>query len=125
MNPPDNPLNPITPASGSLESVQQGFESLKTLFCAALVALVILSVSVDLFLLKQVSLARKQVEETQARVKNLTEDFQKNNAPLMGAFVTSLMNFARTNPDFVPIIQKYPIQAAPQPAAAPQAAPKK
>ena len=105
--------NPLDPADLSLEKVAQNFENLKSLVTAVLVILLVLTGGVNLYLFKQASMARKQVEEHRPKVQALVEDYQKNNAPLMGAFLHQLYGFAQTNPDFVPILKKYPLQAPP------------
>ena len=98
----------------TLELLQQAYLNLRAMFHALLIIVLVLSGSLDVFLLRQVSLVRKEVEDRQSFV----EKYEKTEAPVMGNFVARLREFTRSNPDFAPILAKYSIPTeAPLPTA--------
>jgi hypothetical protein len=117
MIPPENSSEPHLEETGSLESLQQAYQSLRTLLEVLIVVMVVLSGSLNIFLLRQVSLVRREVED---RERFIT-DYEHNSLPLMNDFVLKLQAFAKTNSDFVPILAKYwrPTNAPPVPQSPP------
>ena len=84
--------------------------------------LILLNVGLNIFLLKQVKLARRQVMEARAYVAN----YQQNSEPVIDNFVAQLQAFSKSNPDFAPTLVKYfnllnPPAAAETPLALPPA----
>jgi hypothetical protein len=121
-----------TPGS-TIEELQQQVRTLQTFFIATLAVLVLLSGSLNLFVLRQVSLVSKQSEETQ---KFVTE-YHSNSVPVITEFVKKLTAAAKTNTEVARLLTKYNIQdpvanpgasslsPTPAPATAPVTAPKK
>ena len=116
-----------TPAS-SIEDLQQQVRSLWTFFLATLAILILLSASLDLFILRQVRLARKQVEENQKFV----DDYNKVSAPMITDFLNKLTAVSKTNAEIGRLLAKYNVPQAlakpgapVTPAAAPATVPKK
>ena len=103
MTPPETRSNATPIFEPTLESLQEGYQSLRALFQFALVALILMSGSLNIFLFRQVSLVRVQVAEMSQSIA----DYEKNKAPVMNAFLSKLQTFAKTNPDFAPILEKY------------------
>ena len=103
MTEPELPANPASSQTAALESLQQACQSLRTLIDTVLVILLVLTWSVNIFLLKQLSLVRNEVEERQRFIA----EYEKNTVPLMGEFLTRLQGFTKTNPDFTNILHKY------------------
>ncbi len=68
-----------------------------------LVALVILTGSLSVFLLREVSLVRAQVHELNGYVVN----YEANSVPIMREFRASLIEFSKTHPDFSQVLAKY------------------
>jgi hypothetical protein len=73
--------------------------SLKSLFHAALLALIVLAVAVDIYLGKQMRLAQRQYV---AQRQNIDESER-----LLRSFVVAMDSFAATNKDFQPIFDRY------------------
>ncbi|MEO8425567.1 MAG: hypothetical protein ABI651_00500 [Verrucomicrobiota bacterium] len=123
MTEPDVPTDPSSSRTDSVESFQQACHSLRTLIDTVLVILLVLTWSVNIFLLKQLSLVRNEVEERQRFIV----DYEKNTVPLMGEFLTRLQRFTKTNPDFTNILHKYwmPTNAAAGVPVSPQSKVKK
>jgi hypothetical protein len=101
--------------------------SLRMLLAAMLAAMLCFGGASLFFLYRQVSaLNRQRTENTR-----MVNDFQTNTLPRITWFIGSLQTFAKTNPDFTPILAKYnflpppgsPPPTSPSPSGAP--APKK
>jgi hypothetical protein len=108
--------------------------ALKNQVYVLLVALIVVSGTLTVYLYRQVSVANKELAECQ-RVSALVV----NNQNTIEALVGKLADYGTRHPDFQPVLKKYGITEAPHaaapraaaprpaasPAAAPQAAPKK
>jgi hypothetical protein len=87
----------------SLEALVQAHQSLRSAFHVTLVMFVILTGSLFVFFLREVSLARRQINE----LTQVVAEYEKNAVPLMEDFRTKLQVFARSHPDFQPIYTRY------------------
>ncbi len=109
----------------TVESLRESVHGLRTLFHAQLVALIVLSGSVSVYMLRQVSIVRRQVAE----MSQFVNDYETNTKPKMESFLAKLQQFTKTNPDFAPILNKFnpnaPVTApaGAAPAGAPAGAP--
>jgi hypothetical protein len=104
MSDSPSPLAPIPGAPDiTIEALVEAHQSLRTAFHITLVLLVILTGSLFVFFLREVSIARRQI----ADLTQVVVDYEKNAVPLMEDFRTKLQVFARTHPDFNPIYLKY------------------
>lgn len=91
--------------------------SLRTGLTVLLVAVLCLGLAVSLTLYRQVSIINGQLTES----RRLVEDYNTNAFPRISAFVVSLNYYAKTNPDFRPILSRYKltVDETPSGAAAP------
>jgi len=126
-------MNNIT--GPTIEELQQQVRTLQTFLIATLAVLVLLSGSLNLFVLRQVSMVSKQSEETQKFVT----DYETASVPVITEFLNKLTAASKTNADVARLLTKYNIQQtvakpgtpglSPAPAATPgtlpAAAPKK
>ena len=121
MDLPQNPLSPLPAASE--EALTEQFQSLRMLLAAMLAAMLCFGGALMLYLYRQVSNLNRQVTEN----TRLVNEFQTNALPKINWFFVSLQTFAKTNPDFNPILAKHNLLPPPgQPvSAAPAPAPKK
>jgi len=104
MNDSPSPPTPAPEAPAvTLEALVQAHQSLRTALQVTLVMFVILSGALFVFFLREVSLARRQIND----LTQVVAEYQKNSLPLMEDFRTKLQVFARTHPDFAPIYAKY------------------
>lgn len=108
------------PEAHDLESQFQG---LKQLFYIAVFALIVMSVGINIYLGKQMRLARAQLMEQRQTVGRVTDDFHNGSEPLIRDFAGAMQAFASTNKDFAPIFEKYRTVFAKYLAGAPAAAP--
>ena len=103
-----------------------------------LIALIVVSGTLSVFLYRQASISRKDIDALRPQAEQLINSFNQNQAAI-GNFVTQLVAYGQTHPDFVPVLAKYgiaPIKGIPagatvgevraaQAAPAAPAAPKK
>jgi len=119
----------------SVEELRQAYDSLRHLVISVLVLLIVVSGTLNLFLLRQAKYARADVAAIKPQVTQLVADYNKNKAPLIQDFARKLVDFGEKHPDFMPILQKYgitrqsttgaPPASATSPAPAAAAAPAK
>jgi hypothetical protein len=92
-----------------------------------LVALVILSSTLTVFLWRQVRYAKRDLETLRPMAAQVIQEFNQKR-PEVDTFIARLFEYSRAHPDFAPIIEKYKITpttgappasaTAPAPAAA-------
>lgn len=103
--------------------LQYHFEGLRGLFLLALLALIAMTLTVDLcFIRRQMVYVRAQLEDQQPKVREKITGF-KNREPMVRDFIASLQAFAATNHDFQPILDRYRVVLAPYMQPAPAGAP--
>lgn len=90
----------------SMVELEQQCHDLRTLLNAALVALVVLSFAVNLFLAKQMRMIRAKVTESRPIIQRMQAEFQRKE-PNMQKFIGALQSFATTNPEFQPVLMRY------------------
>ena len=103
MTLPDPTPEMATSAAPAQHNLEQSFRSLQKLFFGVVISLLPLSGGLCLFLLREVKVVRLQVDELSQSIAS----FEKNNVPLMVEFRTKLQEFAKTHPDFKPILGRY------------------
>lgn len=121
MTSPDNPEPSREPGAVSLDELAQSHAALRRLFQLQLLLLLLFAVSVAIYFLREVVVARRQIRDLSAYVAN----YEKTSLPVMLEFRTKLYNFAKENPDFMTIFTKYfnptnPPSPLGDPAAPPQ-----
>jgi hypothetical protein len=84
-----------------------------------LLALVVVSGTLTVYLYRQASLAGKDITAIKPQATAMIEAFKQNQASMEG-FVKQLTLYGSTHPDFQPILKKYGIVPPGQPAAAPK-----
>jgi len=88
-----------------------------------LVALIVVSGTLTVFLYRQATMTRKDLDIIRPQVEALTNGF-KQNEPMIKSFVNQLVAYGQTHPDFVPLLKLHGIPVS-APAGAVPAAPKK
>lgn len=97
MNGPDQRLD--APADPAFEEMRGDLYSLQTMLSLSLVCLIVLSLTMDRFLWKQVRGVRQQIESIDKLKSGYKFDFAK-----ASAFWNSLVGYSKTHPDFVPVV---------------------
>jgi hypothetical protein len=102
--------SPLTRAEEpSVTALRQECAALRKMLVASLLFLLVLSGSVNLYLLRQMISARKDLAELRPRVEQRLAEYQKNEEPAIKAFIENLRAFAAAHPDFAPVLAKYKI----------------
>lgn len=131
MNDPKNfDAPPETALAGNNDLAEQ-YAALRRLFILSLVGLLLLAVSFNYLIFRQLVYTRKDLDVVRPQVTQLVEGYTKNEEPQIRSFINNLIGFAKAYPDFAPVLAKYKIvadtrpaaAAGPAPTAAPQAAP--
>jgi hypothetical protein len=111
MEPSDSAQNPNT----NREDLRQQYEGLRKLFVVALIAMLILSGALTIFLFRQWVFLRKDLESLRPQIAAI----KKTEEPQIQNFVNLMIGYGRTDPNFKPILAKYKLA----PDTAPQVAP--
>ncbi len=90
----------------TVEEVSQQCQDLRTLLNAAFVALLVLSMAVNLFLAKQMRQVRNRVAESRPVVVRMKTEFDRKE-PNMKNFVNALVGYAATDREFQPVLARY------------------
>lgn len=121
MTSPENPTEPLHDSTVTVENLQRAYQSLLVRFSLVLIMLLILSGSLCVFLLRQVTLVRRQVKE----LNQFVADYDRSSVPLMNEFRDKLQAYAKTDRNFNAVLIKYfgtnnpPATSAPPRVAAP------
>ena len=89
---------------------------------ALLIALIVVSGTLTVFLYRQASIVGKDIEAVKPQAQQIIGAFNQN-LTLMDGFVKNLIVYGQTHPDFQPVLLKYGLVVPPP--AAPAVAPKK
>lgn len=101
-------LNPPTPTGRSSQgSLERDLRTLRLTVQIMLVSLVILSGSLGLYLFRQVSLLRRQVDASSRMAHQMATHFNFNLKTQAMAFEKQLLDFGQTNPAFQQQIARY------------------
>ncbi|MHB8521504.1 MAG: hypothetical protein ACYDH9_12205 [Limisphaerales bacterium] len=104
---PDNTPNPAAAGELSLSALNQAYRTLRVQFLAVLLTLVILCGSLNIYLLRQVSLVRRDLEANRPVVEKIVAEYVRSGEPTIKDFLNKLEVFSKTHPDFRPILAKY------------------
>jgi len=95
--------------------------ALKRQMFSLLVALVVVSGTLTVYLYRQASVTGKDLDAIRPQATQIIGAFNKDQK-LIVQFVNALVAYGQTHPDFQPVLRKYGIGA--KPAVAPAAVPK-
>lgn len=123
MDNPDNFNAPSDSTRAGNNILLGQCEVLRKLFIASLVGLLLLGLSFNYFILRQMVFTRKDLDVVRPQVAQMVEGYTKNEEPQIRSYVNSLITFAKTHPDFTPILAKYKIVPATGTTAPPALAP--
>ena len=88
------------PAGSEVVEMQEEVNTLRTLLSAAVVLMIVFTMSVNLYLLKEVSSAREKIDTSE----RIADDF---NAPKAIDFWNKLVAYSREHPNFAPVMNKF------------------
>ena len=96
-----------TPPAGEVSQLQEKFEALHHLLVSVLILVLVVSGTLSIYLLRQWRLTSKDLAAYQPDAVRFIDDFKKERAPRMEAFLEKLKEYGQANPNFVPILTKY------------------
>jgi glutamate/tyrosine decarboxylase-like PLP-dependent enzyme len=111
-------LESLTGESAALQSLREEVRTLRSLFNAAAMALLLLSFGINAYLYYQDRVLRRDLDAA----KKMAQEFETVRRPMVSTFITQLQDFARSHPDINPILDKYgirPAASAPAPTPSP------
>jgi hypothetical protein len=85
-----------------------------------LVALVVVSGTLTVYLYRQASITRKDIEAIRPQAEQMVNTLNQNKQAI-GGFVEALVAYGQKHPDFAPVLAKYGIQVNNLPPGAPPA----
>src|SRR6185295_16991243 len=91
------------------EDLKQQCAALQRQITTLLLALVVVSGTLSVFLWRQARYARADLEAVKQPAAQLIQAFDKQDKSRMDNFVARLADYGKTHPDFVPILNKYKI----------------
>ncbi|SRR6266446_2139511 len=100
-----------------LTELQEQYENLKSLVVSILLLVVVLSLTANIYLLRQVRHASADLSAIPPQARQMIADYNRVNAPAVRDFLNKITEYGRTHPDFVPILTKYGLKPAPAPGA--------
>ena len=103
-------------AAPETEDLKQQCVCLQRQMTTLLLALVIVSGTLSVFLWRQVRYARRDLEAIKPQAAQIIQEFNQAR-PGMDAFLAKVTEYGRTHPDFMPILTKYRIPATAAPPA--------
>ncbi len=105
----DNPetTSPIQPAANNL---QEQFEALRHLIVSILILVVVISGTLNIYLLRQWRSTSKDLASIRPQAAQMINDYQKYSGPLMNDFIKKVTEYGHNNPDYLPILSKYGIK---------------
>src|ERR1017187_6066057 len=90
-----------------LTDLQAQYEALRHLVVSILVLLVVISGTLNIYLLRQWRTTSKDLAGIRPQAAQMIAEYQRVSAPLMTDFVKKITEYGRTHPDFAPILTKY------------------
>lgn len=92
--------NPRVSPGGEIGELRDEVQALRMWLCAALIIMIVVGFSANLFLFKQVRMVSNEVDTANSAIKNF-------NTPKAIDFWNRLVQYSHTHPDFAPIVSKY------------------
>ena len=102
------PLESRTGELVALQTLRDEVRTLRSLFRASALALILLSFAINAYLYYQDRIVRRELEAA----KRIAQEFETVKRPVIGTFINRLQEFSRSHPDINPILDKYGIRPA-------------
>ena len=107
-----------------LQELRAQCQSLRQIISALLVLVLIVTGSLDIYLLRQWRTVRGDLQRRGPQITQFVSEYNRVSAPAIADFIKKLNDYERTHPDFTQILLKYHLKD-PAAAAAPAATGKK
>jgi hypothetical protein len=93
------------------DDLQVQIDSLRHLVISVLVLVIVVSGTFNLYLWRQVKYAKMDLGGVRPQATQMIAEYNRVNAPLMQEFLRKITDYAKTHPDFAPILTKYGVRA--------------
>ena len=106
--------------------LQMEVDSLRHFVLSVLILLIVISGTLNVYLLYQFKSVGKDLNSVRPLVENLRNSYYRGDGPAIERFVKDCMEYGKTHPEFGPYLDKYglrPPPGAPSPVIGPAAAP--
>jgi hypothetical protein len=91
--------------------LQAQVEGLRHLVVSLLVLMVVISGTLNIYMLRQWRSTSKDLAGIRPQAAQLVAEYQKVSGPLMTDFIKRITEYGRTHPDFAPILAKYGLKS--------------
>ncbi len=102
-----NDLQPQSSSSVDSPETSRLYATLQGRLTTLLLAMVVLSGTVTVYLYQQQRYAVQDRDVTKQAVTQLLQGFQQQQKPIMENFLGKLQEYGKTHPNFVPLLTKY------------------
>jgi hypothetical protein len=102
----NKPADALPGGTTDVAALKAECENLRRLLVSALMLMIVVSGTLNLYLLRQVKYARTDLGGIAPAVNQMRAEYDKAR-PVMEQFIQRAQDFGRTNPDFAPILAKY------------------
>jgi hypothetical protein len=106
-----NDFETKSPMASSNEELQQQCAALQRQITTLLLAVFVISGTLTVFLWRQASLAKKDLQVLKEPAAQIIQTF-KQEKPITEDFFARLNEFSKSHPDFAPVLAKYKTQPA-------------
>ena len=110
-------LEKTTPILTEVPDWRAEYEALRNLVVSVLVLVIVLSGSLNIYLLRQAKYASSDLKVARPQVGQMVAEYQRGIEPTVRNMVSKLGEYGKTHPDFQPILNRYNIKPIPAPVA--------
>src|SRR5436309_1800052 len=105
----DEIQTPIAAQTAETSDLRAQYESLRHLVVSILILLVVVSGTLNIFLLREFRNAGRDLESFKPTAQEFMMNYQRGDGPSVENFLVRIVDYGRTHPDFAPILKKYHI----------------
>ena len=117
MDTPDEKTSPdLAPAFPEGEWRSE-LESVRQLIQSVLILTIVVSGTLNIFLYREFKSAKTDAKVWREQMRNLEYSFNNSDGPKVQMFWARMVDYGRTNAEFLPILGKYGVVVAPGPAS--------
>ncbi len=115
MEPSTSESNESSRVTNDFQTLNAEYQALRKIFLLVLASMLLLAGALDIYLFAQLRVVRKDLDS----LNNAVAEYEQKEAPIVNGFVSNLVVFSKSHPDFNPIVQKYNL-TLPPPKTVPQ-----
>ena len=97
--------------------LQVQFDALRHFVLSVLILIVVISGTLNIYLLYQFKSTGRELEAVRPMVQNLRNGYNRGDGPVIERFVRESIDYGKTHPEFIPYLDKYGLRPPPGAAA--------